>query len=110
MMALPAARSDSRLGLNGLSLKLFVRCKKLPSLPNDRRRRGGSFLSSEPAPVSPPPVPPPLIPRWSSTAAPSPGGEVATESVAVLVEAGAERLRWLFDFLEGVELAEAVEE
>lgn len=61
MMALPAARSDSRLGLNGLSLKLFVRCKKLPSLPKDRRRRKGS-LSPELAPVSPPPVPPPALP------------------------------------------------
>lgn len=91
MMALPAARSDSRLGLKGLS-KLFVRCKKLPSLPMDPGRRGGSFLSPEPAPVPPPPVPP-----WPFTVAPpSPGGDVATESeavVAVLVEAGAERLR-----------------
>lgn len=30
--------------------------------------------------------------------------------MVVLAEAGAERLRWPLDFLEGVELAEAVEE
>lgn len=57
-MALPAARRDSRLGLNGLSEKLFFLCRRLPSLPRDRRRRNGSFLFPEPVLVLSPVVPP----------------------------------------------------